>query len=314
MLKLVVRRALSAIPLLFVVSFLVFLLLELMPGDAATNIAGDNASPEKIADTRARLGLDDPLFTRYFHWVGSAIHGDLGQSLYSSNSVASIIRERLPVTASLALVAMALVVLVGLPLGILAARRPNSWGDRLLSAFASVTMSLPPFVVGLLLVLVFAVTYQVLPATGYLSIADGGLSGWLKQLILPSVAVAAIPVAELARQTRGALVDTLGSDYVRAVRSKGVRERDVLLKHALKNAGVPIVTVLGLQVSRLLAGSVTVEFVFALPGFGALAVSSVIQRDVPMILGVVVVSALIVIVVNIVTDLTYGFFNPRLRS
>ncbi|MFT4288414.1 ABC transporter permease [Nocardioides sp.] len=313
MLKLVVRRTIGAIPLLLIVSFLVFLLLDLMPGDAAVALAGENASPDQVEATRERLGLDEPLFTRYFHWLGSAVHGDLGQSLFSSQSVTSTIVDRLPVTMSLTVVAMVLVVVVGMPLGIVAARRPNSVVDRLLSAFASVSMSLPPFVTGLLLMLVFAVTLAWFPATGYVSIADGGLGGWLRNLVLPALAVAAVPIAEIARQTRGALVDTLGTDYVRTVRAKGVRERSVLLKHALKNAGVPIATVLGLQVNRLLAGSVTVEFVFAMPGFGALAVTSVVQRDIPTILGVVMVSAVIVVVVNVLTDLSYGLFNPRLR-
>lgn len=313
MFKLFVRRVVGAIPLLFIVSFLVFLLLDLMPGDAAAALAGENASAEKIQETRERLGLDESLLVRYVDWVSGAIHGDLGQSLFSSQSVTSTILERLPVTLSLTFLAMVLVVTVGMPLGILAARRPNSPLDRLLSAFASVSMSLPPFVTGLLLMIIFAVTLAWLPATGYVEIAQGGLGGWLRNLILPSIAVAAVPIAEIARQTRGALVDTLGTDYIRTVRAKGVRERDVLLRHALKNAGVPIATVLGLQVNRLLAGSVTVEFVFAMPGFGALAVNAVVQRDVPIILGVVMVSAVIVVVVNVMTDLSYGLFNPRLR-
>lgn len=314
MLRLAVRRLLGAVPLLLGISLIVFLLLDLMPGDAAVVLAGEDASDAQIAATRERLGLDHSLPVRYIDWIGGAIQGDLGTSLYSSRSVTDTILERLPVTASLALVSMVIIVLVGVPLGILAARRPNSIGDRLLSAFASISMSLPPFVVGLLLVLVFAITLSWFPPTGYVSLEDGGSAEWLRSLILPSIAVAAIPIAELARQTRGALVDTLSTDYIRTVRAKGVREPAVILRHALKNAGVPIATVLGLQVNRVLAGSVTVEFVFAMPGFGALAVSSVIQRDLPIILGVVMVSAVIVVVVNVITDFSYGFFNPRLRS
>lgn len=314
MLRLAVRRLLGAVPLLLGISLIVFLLLDLMPGDAAVVLAGEDASDAQIAATRERLGLDHSLPVRYIDWIGGALQGDLGTSLYSSRSVTDTILERLPVTASLALVSMVIIVLVGIPLGILAARRPNSIGDRLLSAFASISMSLPPFVVGLLLVLVFAITLSWFPPTGYVSLEDGGSAEWLRSLILPSIAVAAIPIAELARQTRGALVDTLSTDYIRTVRAKGVREPAVILRHALKNAGVPIATVLGLQVNRVLAGSVTVEFVFAMPGFGALAVSSVIQRDLPIILGVVMVSAVIVVVVNVITDFSYGLFNPRLRS
>lgn len=309
-----VRRVFGAIPLLIIISLGIFLLLDLMPGDAAVTLAGENATPDDIEATRVRLGLDHNFFVRYLEWLGSALHGDLGQSLFSSRSVTETLAERLPVTASLALVSMIIVVSVGLPLGVLAARKPNSLVDRILSAFAAVSMSLPPFVVGLVLVLTFAITLSWFPPTGYADLGEAGLVEWLRGLILPAVAIAAIPVAELARQTRGALIDTLGMDYIRTVRAKGVREHQVLLKHALKNAGVPIVTVLGLQVNRVLAGSVTVEFVFAMPGFGALAVSSVIQRDVPMILGIVMVSALIVVVVNVITDLSYGLFNPKLRS
>ncbi|ROO87470.1 peptide/nickel transport system permease protein [Actinocorallia herbida] len=314
MLMLAVRRLVSAVPLLLAISLLVFLLLDLMPGDAAATLAGENASAEQIAELRGRLGLDQPVLLRYWDWLTSAVHGDLGQSLFSSQSVTDTVLERLPVTASLGLAALLLVVVIGLPLGIFAARRPGSAVDRLLSAFASLAMALPPFVVGLVLVLLFAVNLGALPATGYVPLSEGGLGGWLRNLVLPAIAVAAIPVAELARQTRGALVDAQSKDYIRTVRAKGVHERSVLLKHALKNAGVPIATVLGLQVNRLLAGSVTVEFVFAMPGFGALAVNAVIQRDLPMILGVVLTSALIVVVVNILTDLSYGFFNPRLRA
>ena len=314
MLKFILRRLATAVVLLVVVRFFVFLLLELTPGDAAVTIAGENATPQQIAETRARLGLDDPVLVRYGEWLLHAIQGDLGTSLYSSESVLNIIAARLPVTASLALVSLLLVLLIGLPIGMLAAVRANSWIDRALSAFTSLSMALPPFVTGLALVLVFGVTLAWLPATGYTSLADGGLGGWLDHLILPAIAVAAISTAELARQTRGALVDVLGADYIRTTRAKGLGWRKVVGKHALKNAGVPIVTIFGIQVSRVLAGAVTVEFVFALPGFGSLAVSSVNERDLPVILGVVLVSALVVLIANVIVDLSYGYFNPRVRS
>lgn len=310
----VVRRFLGAIPLMAIISLMVFMLVDLMPGDAAVVLAGENASEAQIEATRERLGLDQTFIARYLDWLGAAVQGDLGQSLYSSKPVTDSIVERLPVTASLALVAMIMTIVVGLPLGILAARHPNSIVDRLLSVFAAISMSVPPFVLGLLLVVVFAITLAWFPPTGYAELGEAGPGEWIRSLFLPGIAVAAIPVAELARQTRGALVDTLAMDYIRTVRAKGVRERQVLLRHAFKNAGVPIATVLGIQVNRVLAGSVTVEFVFAIPGFGALAVSSVSQRDVPVILGIVMVSATIVVIVNVITDLSYGIFNPKLRS
>lgn len=306
------RRVLSAVPLLLIVSLFVFLLLDLMPGDAAAVLAGDSATLEQIEETRRRLLLDEPFPIRYGQWLLGAVQGDLGTSLFSSQSVTATVMSRMPVTASLGLVAMSLVLIVGLPLGILAARHPDSAVDRVLTSFASLSMAIPPFVLGLVLVLAFAIALPWFPPIGYVSLQQGGFGDWLHSLILPAIAVAAIPIAELARQTRGALVDTMSQDYIRTIRSKGGGESRVL-QHALKNAGVPIMTVLGLQVNRVLGGAVIVEFVFALPGFGALAISSVLQRDVPVILGVVMTSALIVVVVNLITDLSYGLFNPRLR-
>jgi peptide/nickel transport system permease protein len=308
------RRLLAAIPLLLFVSLFVFALLELVPGDAARSVAGETATEEEVAATRERLGLDDPFFVRYFTWLWNALQGDLGTSLYSSEGVTSIIAQRLPITASLAVVALIMAIVVGIPIGILAAVRANSFLDRAVTAMAALLMSVPPFVVGLVLVIVFAINMNVFPATGYSEIAEAGLGGWLQHLILPGIAIASISAAEFARQTRGALVDTLGMDYIRTVRAKGLRQPMIIGKHALKNAGIPIVTVVGLQVGRVLAGAVTVEFVFAIPGFGSLAVQSVNQRDVPVILGIVMVSAVVVIVANILVDLSYGYFNPRTRA
>jgi len=246
-------------------------------------------------------------------WLAGAVHGDLGDSLLSSQSVSSLILERLPVTLSLGLVTMVLAILVGIPLGIAAALRPNRPVDRIVTAAAAILMAVPPFVIGLVLVLVFAIAAAAFPATGYSALTEHGFGDWLSHLVLPAIALAAISGAELARQTRAAMVDTLAADFVRTVRAKGLRAPMVVGKHALKNAGVPIVTVLGLQVSRILAGAVTVEFVFALPGFGSLAVTAVNQRDVPVILGIVMVSAVGVLIVNLVVDISYGYFNPRIR-
>lgn len=314
MLTLVARRLLSAIPLLLFISFFVFVLIDLTPGDAAQTLAGEGATAEQIAETRARLGLDDPLIIRYLEWLGAAVQGDLGNSLYSSESVVNILFDRMPVTASLALVSLLIVLFVGIPLGVLAAVRANSWVDRAVSAFASLSMALPPFVVGLVLVLLFGISLAWFPATGYMPIEEGGVLEWLRHLILPALAIAAISTAELARQTRGALVDILQTDFIRTLRAKGLTRTKIIGKHALKNAGVPIVTIFGVQVGRVLAGAVTVEFVFAIPGFGSLAVSSVNERDMPVILGVVLISAIVVLIANVIVDLSYGYFNPKVRS
>lgn len=313
MLRYVGRRLLVAIPLLLLVGLFVFLLLDLTPGDAASRVAGDTATPEQIVEVRERLGLDRNVFVRYGEWLGDAVQGDLGESLTTPQSVGEAISQRIPVTASLAGVALGLTVVCGLPLGALAALRPNSLIDRTVTAMAALAMAIPPFVVGLILVVVFAVRYGWLPATGYVAFDESPVE-WFKHLVLPGIALAAIPTAEVARQLRGALVDALGNDYIRTARAKGLRESAVVGKHALKNAAIPVVTVLGLQASRILAGSVTVEFIFVVPGFGRLAYDAVIARDIPMIQGVVMVSAAVVLIVNLLVDLSYGYFNPRVRQ
>ena len=313
MLKVLLRRLLAAIPLLLLLSLFVFVLLDLMEGDAAAAAAGENATPEEIEAARERLGLNDPLVVRYLVWLGGAVRGDLGESLLSSQSVSGLIAERIPVTLSLAVVTLVIAIVVGIPLGIAAALRANRLLDRVVTAAASVTMAMPPFVIGLVLVLIFAVNAPLLPATGYVAISDEGVGEWLRHLLLPALALAAISAAEFARQTRAALVDTLGQDFIRTVRAKGLRTPMIVGKHGLRNAGIPIMTVLGLQAGRILAGAVTVEFVFALPGFGSLAVTAVNQRDIPVILGIVMVSAVAVVIINTLVDVSYGFFNPRLR-
>lgn len=308
MLNLIVKRIASAVPMLLLVSFFVYALVDLVPGDAAAVLAGDNATPEQIEQTRQALGLDQPLIVRYLDWLGGALTGDLGTSLYSTQSVVHILGERLPVTLSLTLVTMLIVVALGLPAGIFAAVHPNSWLDRTLTVLSSVAMAVPPFIVALALVIM----RPIFPATGYAPLADGA-DVWLQHLILPAIAIAAISAAELARQTRASLIDVLGKDYIRTTRAKGLLRSTIIGKHALKNAGVPIVTVLGLQVSRVLAGAVTVEFVFALPGLGTLAVSSVFSRDVPVILGIVMLCAVLIVLINVLVDATYGYLNPRVR-
>ncbi|MGC0367412.1 peptide/nickel transport system permease protein [Rhodococcus sp. 27YEA15] len=313
MLKIVGNRILAAIPMLLFVSFFVYVLLDLIPGDAAESLAGESAPPERIEALRSELGLDKTLLVRYFDWVVGAVQGDLGRSLYSSESVTQILLSRLPVTLSLTIVSMLLVVTVGIPLGIYAAMHANSKIDRAITAISGVALAVPAFILGLILVVVFAITMPILPATGYSPIGNG-IGDWLRHLVLPALALASVPVAELARQTRAAMIDTLGKDFVRTARAKGLRRFDVVGKHALKNAGVPIATVVGLQVNRVLTGVVTVEVVFALQGFGALAVNSVFSRDIPVILGLVVATVLIIAVVNVVVDLSYGYFNPRVRQ
>lgn len=313
MINMFAKRLVSAIPLLLFLSFFVYLLVDLMPGDVATNLAGDNATDADIAAVREQLGLEQPFIVRYVAWLGDIVTGDFGTSLYSSQSVAQILSERIPITLSLTLVTMVIVVVVGLPLGIIAATRANSLLDRALTAFSSIAMSVPPFIIGLVLVVTLAISSPIFPATGYSPVGNG-FASWLQHLILPAIAIAAISVAEVARQSRASMVDTLGKDFIRTTRAKGLRRKQVIGKHALKVAGAPIATVLGLQVSRILAGAVTVEFVFGLPGLGTLAVNSVFSRDIPLILGIVMIMAVAIVLINLIVDMAYGYFNPRVRA
>ncbi|MEW1931388.1 ABC transporter permease [Rhodococcus sp. NPDC079359] len=316
MLKLVTSRILASVPLLLLVAFLSFVLLELANRgtDPAARIAGDGASPEQIESIRQNLNLDSPMIVRYAEWVGHAVTGDLGKSLYSGQAVTDAIMERIWITGSLALWAIILTIVIGIPLGVWAAVRQGSLVDRAVTTVAALLMSVPPFVLGLLLVITFAITRAWLPATGYVTIAEGGIVEWSRHLILPALALAAVSAAELARQTRGSIVDALNKDYVRTARAKGLSGRSVLWKHTMKNAAVSIVTVLGMQMGRILGGAVTVEFVFAISGLGMLGYTAVVQRDLPMVQGVVIMSALVVLICNLLVDMSYGYLNPKIRK
>lgn len=316
MLKLVTSRILASVPLLLLVAFLSFVLLELANRgtDPAARIAGDGASPEQIEAIKQNLNLDSPMIVRYAEWVGHAVTGDLGKSLYSGQAVTDAIMERIWITGSLALWAIILTIVIGIPLGVWAAVRQGSLVDRAVTTVAALLMSVPPFVLGLLLVITFAITRAWLPATGYVTIAEGGIAEWSRHLILPALALAAVSAAELARQTRGSIVDALNKDYVRTSRAKGLSGRSVLWKHTMKNAAVSIVTVLGMQMGRILGGAVTVEFVFAISGLGMLGYTAVVQRDLPMVQGVVIISALVVLICNLLVDMSYGYLNPKIRK
>lgn len=312
MLRLVVRRLLAVIPLLVLVTFMAYGIVLLVPGDPAITIAGENATPEQVEATRERLGLNDPFVVQYGRWVGDAVQGDLGSSLFASRPVRQAIFERLPITLALTFSALLLAVVVAVPAGILAAMRKGTWLDRATTVSATLGVAMPNFWLGLVLVLVFAIYNPWLPATGYAAFSDG-VWDWARHMFLPAIALGAAASAEVTRQLRSAVIDVLNQDYVRTARAKGLRGPKVVGKHVLKNAAVPVVTVLGLQVTRLLGGAVIVEQVFAIPGLGQLAVFAVFNRDIPMILGVVVVAALVAIVVNLMVDLSYGWFNPKVR-
>jgi peptide/nickel transport system permease protein len=312
-LKLVSRRALTTVPALLGVMLAALLLLELMPGDPAEIMAGENATPEAVEAIRHDLRLDQPLWERFGRYAWGVVQGDLGRSPGSDIAVWERISTALPVTLSLGGLALSLAVLVAVPAGTWAALRRGRWADRAVAATASVMQAVPPFVIGLALVIAFAVDRSWFPANGFVPFEEDPWE-WFRHLVLPASALALSAAAELARQTRGALVDTFEQDYIRAVRAKGLRERWVIGKHAAKNAATPVVTVLGLQVGRILGGAVVVELIFGMHGFGALALNAVVTRDIVLIQGVVLVSAIAVLLANLAVDVLYGYFDPKVRA
>jgi peptide/nickel transport system permease protein len=312
MLQLIVRRLFIMIPVLFLVSLIVFSLILLVPGDPAVTLAGENASQEQIDATRTRLGLDDPVVEQYGRWVGNAARGDLGESLFSSQKVTDAIVQRLPATLSLAGGAIVLSVLIGLPAGIFSALFRGRWPDRLIGLGAASALAMPNYFIAKLLILFFAIWNPLFPATSFVPFTEDPWD-WAKHLILPWITLGLASSAVITRQLRSSLIGVLSQDYVRTARAKGLRGRTVVLKHASKNAAIPVVTVLGTQVAFALGGSVIVEQVFGIAGVGQLAISSVQKRDLPNIQGIVVMATLLVLFCNLLVDLAYGYLNPKVR-
>ncbi len=308
----ILRRLLSTIPVLLIVAVLVFLMLRLTPGDPAAVIAGDNATSEQIAMIRSRLGLDQPILTQFAIWGGNLLSGNFGESFFFKKSVAELIMGRIEPTVSLALTTIVLAVLIAVPLGVLAAYKHGSWIDRVVMGFSVLGFSVPVFVIGYALIYVFAIKLNLLPIQGYQPIGNG-FWGFLQRLILPSVTLSVIYVALIARMTRASVLEVLGEDYIRTARAKGQVERKILFRHALKNAAVPIVTVIGIGVALLIGGVVVTESVFSIPGLGRLTVDAVLARDYPTIQAVILLFSLVYIVINLCVDLVYTLFDPRIR-
>lgn len=311
--KLMVRRLFVTIPVLFIVSVLAFSLVQLVPGDPAVTLAGDSPSPAQIAAIRAQLGLDQPLVVQYFRWLGSVLTGDLGQSLASSQPVGDAILQRLPATLSLILGAFVVAILLGTFLGVVAGSQRGRWPDRVASLLSSVSLAAPSYVVGLVLIVVVATKLRLLPASGYVPPA-GGLALWFQHLVLPSIALGLVPAAILARQLRSALIGVLAQDYARTAVAKGLPTHTVVLKHSLKNAAVPGVTALGTQMAVVIGSTVVIEQIFGIQGLGALAYNAALQRDLPVVQGVVLICAIGVQIINLGVDLLYGWLNPKLRK
>ncbi|TDB95779.1 ABC transporter permease [Actinomadura sp. 7K534] len=314
MLRLLARRLLMSVPILVIVTLVVFFLLEIAPGDPARRAAGgEMASAADVAEARRRLGLDEPLWTRYWHFIEGLFTGDLGQSIFSGQPVLAAIAERVPVSLSLMAGALTVAMLIAVPAGIIAATRPGSIADRVVMLISAGGVAMPNFLIGLLLVLVFALQLGIFPATGYVPFEQSP-AGWFQALVLPSVALGVAAAAEIARFLRASMLDVLDQDYIRTARAKGIGVRSVLGKHAMKNAFAPVLTVLGLQVRILIGGTVVIEQIFNLPGLGSLTVKAVFDRDYPIIQGVAISAALVVVVTNILVDVAYGYLNPKLRA
>lgn len=309
------RRLGLAVALLWVVATVLFFSIHLLPGDPAILILGGDAaqaSPEQIARVRARLGLDRPLPVQYAAWLAKVLQGDLGTSLIDDRSVARDLANRLPRTLQLVVPATALAIVLGVPLGMFAARRRGRLSDPAASALALTGFSMPVFVVGMVLVLVFSLRLRWLPPAGYVPLAEDP-GGFLRHLVLPALALAAAPLATVMRMTRSSYLEESARDFVRTARAKGLAERVVAWRHVLRNALLPVTSIVGLQVGSMFASSVLVEYIFSWPGINALLLNSLGTRDYPVIQGVVLLASTLFVAVNLATDLCYGLVNPRIR-
>jgi peptide/nickel transport system permease protein len=308
----IIRRVLATIPVMAIVALFVFSLLYLAPGDPAAVIAGDQATPADVERIRASLGLDRPFLVRFTEWAWRILQGDLGLSIFTNLPVTRMIAQRIEPTLSLMVVTLILAIGIAVPMGVIAAWKSGSWIDRFVMGFAVLGFSVPVFVVGYLLAYVFALELDWLPVQGYTPISNG-LWPWFRNLILPAVALGGVYIALIARITRATMLEILQQDYIRTARAKGAGQRTILFLHALKNAAVPIVTVIGIGVALLIGGAVVTESVFAIPGLGRLTVDAILRRDYPVIQGVILLFSFVYVLVNLLIDLSYTLFDPRIR-
>ncbi|MGO4391340.1 ABC transporter permease [Variovorax sp. M-6] len=312
MVNFIFRRLLATIPVMLMVAAIVFAILRLTPGDPAAIIAGDAATPEQLSEIRSLMGLDRPVYMQFFLWVTQLLQGDLGVSLLSGTKVSAMISDRMGPSLALCLSTITLSVLVAVPLGILAAWRQGRLLDRLVMAASVLGFSVPVFVTGYILVLIFSITLGWFPVQGYQPL-EAGLLPFASSLALPTIGLSTVYIALIARITRTSIIEVMGEDYIRTARAKGLRERGVLLGHALRNAAVPIVTIIGVGVALLISGVVVTESVFNLPGLGRLVVESVLGRDYPVIQALILLFAFIYVLINLVVDSLYTVFDPRIR-
>mgnify|MGYP001568686747 CR=1 FL=1 len=295
-----------------VVAFVVFLLLYLTPGDPAAILAGDAATVDDIRRIREKLGLDQPFVIRFGEWVWALLRGDLGTSIFTNLPVTHLIAQRIEPTVALTVCTLLVAVLVAVPLGVIAAAKAGTWIDRSVMGFTVLGFSLPVFVLAYILIMVFSIELDWLPVQGYRPISEG-LWEWLRHLILPSIALGTVYMALIARITRASMLDVLAQDYIRTAQAKGLAPGAVLVGHALKNAAVPIVTIIGIGIALLIGGAIVTETVFAIPGIGRLTVDAILRRDYPIIQGVILIFSGAYVLINLAVDLSYMFFDPRIR-
>ena len=309
----ILKKVLSIIPLLLLVSVILFVLINLLPGDAAMGMVTEGASEDYVNRVRAEMGLDQPPVTRYFDWLIGIFRGDLGKSLISNQLVSVKIAQRLPVTLEITFVAMVISILIAVPLGILSAVRRGSIFDTIGSFVSMLGIAMPPFWLGMLLVLLFSVTLNALPASGFVSFAQDPLQN-LRCVIMPAASIGVAFAATVMRQTRSALLEVMQQDYVTTAYAKGLKGRIVIWKHALRNALIPVVTVITMQIGRLIGGAVVTETVFALPGIGREIVDAILSRDYPVVMGMILVVAALVVVTNTLVDVLYILIDPRIST
>lgn len=306
------KRIFALIPVLLLVSIFVFLLLRLTPGDPAAILAGDAATTEQLERIREMMGLNEPILTQYFTWMGNVFRGDLGTSLISGVPVMDMISQRVGPTISIAILTIIIAILLAIPMGVLAAWHHRTWVDYLVMSFSVLGFSVPVFLVGYVLLLIFSVNLGWLPVQGFKPIS-AGIGAFLERAILPALTLASIYIALIARMTRAAMLDVLGEDYIRTARAKGVSDRRLLFVHALKNAAVPVVTIVGTGFALLISGVVVTESIFNIPGIGRLTVDAVLARDYPIIQAMILLTSTLYVLVNLLIDLSYMLFDPRIR-
>ncbi|WP_028245754.1 ABC transporter permease [Pseudoclavibacter soli] len=313
MTKYILKRLLSAIPVLIIVALIVFFMTRLSGGDPARVLLGGDATDEQIAAVHTEMGLDKPLLEQLMIWIGHLLQGNLGYSYVMQQSVTEAIGSHFGPTIAIALFGQILALLVAIPLGVQAARRKGGWIDQGIMGFATLTTAFPSFLVGLLLIALFAVTLRALPAGGWVEFSQDP-AGFFSHLILPAIAVTSLQIAVVTRMTRSSMVDVLTGDFIRTARAKGLSDRKIVWKHGLKNASIPVLTVVGQSFGALIAGTVVVETVFNIPGIGQLVANSILRRDYTVVQGVLMLTALAFIIINLIVDILYAVIDPRIRE